>query len=126
MGSLLKVNKISNPFALKEGDVLAIPTATTIENTFNNKKSINQAQASSNTNTNPNQVFRKNQEQKKFKVSNSRQAFLDRRANGKNPTPQILPPNMMQEGERQTIRTNSVIGLGPDVSNATPNPNANI
>ena len=123
-GSLMKINAISNPFAVQEGDVIVAPTTDSIESAFTTKEST--LKLSETNNNNPNTKFRQAQEQKKFKVSNSRQAFLDRRANGKNPTPQILPPNMMQEGERQTIRTNSVIGLGPDVSNATPNPNANI
>lgn len=123
-GSLMKINAISNPFAVQEGDVIVAPTTDSIESAFTTKEST--LKLSETNNNNPNTKFRQAQEQKKFKVSNSRQAFLDRRAKGKNPTPQILPPNMMQEGERQTIRTNSVIGLGPDVSNATPNPNANI
>lgn len=122
-GSLMKINAISNPFAVQEGDVIVAPTTDSIESAFSTKESTMKL---SSNNNNPNTKFRQEQEQKKFKISNSRQAFLDRRAKGKNPTPQILPPNMMQEGERQTIRTNSVIGLGPDVSNAAPNPKANI
>lgn len=123
-GSMLKINGVSNPFALQEGDVIVAPTPKAIEASFSTKEA--SLKASESNNNNPNTKFRQAQEQKKFKVSNSRKEFLDRRAKGKNPTPQILPPNMMQEGERQTVRTNSVIGLGPDVSNATPNPNANL
>lgn len=123
-GSMMKINSISNPFAVQAGDVIVAPTADSIESAFTTKEST--LKVSESNNNNPNTKFRQAQEQKKFQVSNSRQAFLDRRAKGKNPTPQILPPNLMQEGERQTIRTNSVIGLGPDVSNASPNPNANI
>ena len=53
MGSLLKLNGISNPFAIGKGTVLAIPTQQTIESSFNTKKEQVQA-SSSNTNTNPN------------------------------------------------------------------------
>ncbi len=123
-GSLMKINSISNPFAVAEGDVIAAPTVKAIDSAFNTKAAT--LKASESNNNNPNTKFRDSQEQKKFQISNSRKNFLDRRAVGKNPTPQILPPNILQEGERQTVRTNSVIGLGPDVSNAAPNPNANI
>jgi hypothetical protein len=123
-GSLMKINSISNPFAVKEGDVIAAPIAKAIDASFNTKAAT--LKAGETNNNNPNTQFRKAQEQKKFKISNSRADFLAKRSMGKNPTAQILPPNMMQEGQRQTVRTNSVIGLGPDVSNASPNPNANI
>ena len=49
-----------------------------------------------------------------------------RKNKAKNPPPQILPPNILQEGERQTLRTNAVIAFGPDVSNAAPNPAGNL
>jgi len=117
-GSLLKLNSISNPFAVQEGEVFAIPTPKSVDSMFSNKKALKDE-----TNNNPNAKFRDSQEQRKFKVSDSRKEFLAKR---KNPTPQVLPPNVLQNGERQTVRTNSVIGLAPDVSNATPNPNANI
>lgn len=123
-GSLMKINSISNPFAVNVGDVIAAPTVKAIDSAFNTKAATLKAVESNNNN--PNTKFRKAQEQKKFQVSDSRKSFLERRAAGKNPTPQILPPNILQEGERQTVRTNAVIGLGPDVSNASPNPNANL
>jgi hypothetical protein len=117
-GSLLKINSISNPFAIAEGDVFAIPTPKSVDSMFSNKKTLRDE-----SDRNPNSQFRDSQEQRKFKMSDSRKEFLSRR---KNPVPQILPPNILQEGERQTVRTNSVIGLAPDVSNALPNPNANV
>jgi len=122
-GTLLKINSISNPFAIDVGEVFAAPTTKSIDSMFSTKASLLKKDESNN---NPNSQFRKSQEQRKFKVSDSRKDFLDKRLKAKNPTPQILPPNVMQEGERQTVRTNSVIGLAPDVSNAVPNPNANI
>jgi hypothetical protein len=80
----------------------------------------------SNSTNNPNQQFRDIQEQKKFKISNSRQKFLEQRGKAKNPSEQIIPSNLTQAGERQTVRTNVVIGLAPDVSNAAPNPSGNL
>jgi hypothetical protein len=122
-GTLLKINSISNPFAIDVGEVFAAPTTKSVDSMFSTKASLLKKDESNN---NPNSQFRKSQEQRKFKVSDSRKDFLAKRLKAKNPTPQILPPNVMQEGERQTVRTNSVIGLAPDVSNAVPNPNANI
>ena len=121
-GSLMKVNSISNPFALKEGNIFVIPLQERIDATFEQKAA---TILKSNDTSNPNQQFRDIQEQKKFKISSSRQKFLEQRAKSKNPSPQILPPNFTQAGERQTVRTNVVIGLAPDVSNATPNPVGN-
>ena len=122
-GTLLKLNSVSNPFAISVGEVFAAPTTKSVDSMFSTKASLLKKDEANN---NPNSEFRKSQEQRRFKVSDSRKDFLAKRLKAKNPTPQILPPNVMQEGERQTVRTNSVIGLAPDVSNAVPNPNANI
>ena len=109
-GSLCKINGISNPFALKEGTLFIVPRKDRIDATFEQKQA---SVLQSNTDTNPNKNFRDAQEQKKFKVSNSRQDYLNRKNKAKNPPPQILPPNILQEGERQTLRTNAVIAFGP-------------
>ena len=121
-GSLMKINNISNPFALKEGNLIVIPTQERIEAAFALKQA---TLLQSNATNNPNQQFRDVQEQKKFKISNSRQKFLEQRGKAKNAPEQILPPNVTQPGERQTVRTNVVIGLAPDVSNAPANPAGN-
>jgi uncharacterized surface anchored protein len=122
-GSLMKVNFISNPFAMQEGDLIVVPVVDQIEATFNLKQS---TILKGNTSNNPNQRFRDAQEQKKFKISNSRQQFLEKRNGPKNPPAQILPSNIAQAEERQTVRTNVVVGLGPDVSNSLPNPAGNL
>lgn len=122
-GSLLKINGISNPFAVKEGNLFIIPLQERIDAAFDLKQA---TILQSNSTNNPNQQFRNIQEQKKFKISNSRQKFLEQRGKAKNPPEQIIPSNLTQAGERQTVRTNVVIGLAPDVSNATPNPAGNV
>lgn len=122
-GSLLKINGISNPFAVKEGNLFVIPLQERIDATFELKQA---TILQSNSTSNPNQQFRDIQEQKKFKISNSRQKFLEQRGKAKNPPEQIIPSNLTQAGERQTVRTNVVIGLAPDVSNAAPNPSGNL
>lgn len=112
VGSLLKINNISNPFAVKEGNTIFVPEQSTIENTFNSKKSENQAQSSSNTNTNPNQVFRNNQEQKKFKVSEGRKKFLESKI--KNQPSMILPPNVAQPNDRSIAKKDGFLIFAPD------------
>lgn len=112
VGSMLKLNNISNPFAIMEGKIMAIPTGGTIEGSYNNKKAINQAQSSSNTNTNANQVFRKNQEQKKFKVSEGRKKFLESKI--KNQPSMILPPNVAQEGDKVVAKKDGFLIFAPN------------
>lgn len=121
IGSLLKVNGISNPFAISTGSIFAIPTQDRLDAAFDQKRrSISQG----NTSTNPNLSFRKTQEGKTFKVSQSRKKFLEAQSSVKSPVPQALPPNILQEGESQISKTPEFILLGPSVSSAGPNPDA--
>lgn len=111
VGSLLKFNAIGNPFALKEGMALAIPDASTVKETFRVKKIQNQ-QVTSNTNTNPNNVFKKNQEQKKFKVSDGRKKFLQDKIKNK---PELnLPPNVLQPGEKTILKEKGFFVFAPN------------
>jgi hypothetical protein len=111
VGSLLKFNAIGNPFSLKEGMALAIPDSGTVKESFRVKKAQNQ-EVSSNTNTNPNNVFKKNQEQKKFKVSDGRKKFLQDKIKNK---PELnLPPNVLQPGEKTIFRKNGFFVFAPN------------
>ncbi len=118
MGSLLKFNSISNPFSLNEGQILAIPSTRTIDESFRVKK-IEQQSGTSNTNTNPANTFKKNQEQKKFKVSEGRKKFLDEKV--KNPPGLNLPPNMLQPGESTIQRENGFIIFAPNAGGGGSN-----
>ncbi len=120
-GSLMKINSISNPFAIQTGTVFAIPVQDRIDAAFDQKRTL---LGQNNTTTNPNSTFRKSQENKAFKVSQSRKSFLEAQTGIKSPTSQALPPNLLQEGEVQTLKTPGFISLGPSVSSAGPNPNA--
>lgn len=120
-GSLMKINAISNPFALQTGTVFAIPVKDRIDAAFEQKKTLT---SEGNTTTNPNTAFRRSQENKAFKVSSSRKNFLDSQSGVKSPVPQPLPPNVLQEGETQILKTPGFISLGPSVSSAGPNPDA--
>ena len=112
VGSLLKINGISNPFALDEGRFILIPSGSTVERSFDVKKIRNQANTSSNTNTNPNEAFRKNQEQKKFKVSDGRKKFLE--AKVKKQPEMVLPPNVMQPSQRTILKKDGFLIFAPD------------
>jgi hypothetical protein len=112
VGSLLKFNAISNPFALKEGMTLAIPDKETVKESFRVKKIESQKLAQSNTNTNPNNAFKKNQEQKKFKVSEGRKKFLQDKIKNK---PELnLPPNVLQPGEKTILKDKGFFIFAPD------------
>lgn len=119
VGSLLKINGISNPFSLKEGRFILIPSQSTIDRSFDVKKISNQSSSSSNTNTNPNEAFRKNQEQKKFKVSEGRKKFLE--SNIKNQPESILPPNVMQPSQRSILKRNGFFIFAPDAGGGGSN-----
>lgn len=119
-GSLMKINGISNPFSIQTGTVFAIPVQDRIDAAFDQKKTL---LAQNNTSSNPNSAFRRSQENKAFKVSQSRKSFLEAQVGIKSPTPQAIPPNLLQEGEVQTLKTPGFISLGPSVSSAGPNPN---
>jgi hypothetical protein len=119
VGSLLKINGISNPFALNEGRFILIPSESTVERSFDVKKIKNQASASSNTNTNPNEAFRKNQEQKKFKVSDGRKKFLESKV--KKQPELILPPNVMQPSQRAILKKDGFLIFAPDAGGGGSN-----
>lgn len=119
MGSLLKFNNISNPFAINTGTFLLIPNDNSIEETFNLKKLANQDAIASNTNTNPNEVFKKNQEQKKFKVSEGRKNFLD--AKVKNQPSLIISPNVTQPNSKSIEKKNGYIIFAPDAGGGGAN-----
>jgi len=122
-GTFLKFNGISNPFAMNSGDLVVFPLQAGLDAALDAKsKLISKGSGAEN----PNSKFRKSQEQRRFKTSDSRKKFLEMRNKAKNTPTQVLPSNILQDGERQTVRTNAVIALGPDVSNASPNPNANL
>lgn len=120
-GSLMKINAISNPFAIQTGTVFAIPVQDRIDAAFDQKRNLT---AQNNTTSNPNSAFRRSQENKAFKISQSRKNFLEAQSNIKSPTSQAIPPNALQEGEVQTLKTPGFISLGPSVSSAGPNRNA--
>jgi len=109
-GSFLKFNSVSNPFSVESGQILYFPTKQTIDAAFQAKK---QLLKGGNTNTSQGQAFRKAQENKIVKgTSDGRKKYLESKAK-KLPT-QALPPNILQQGDRATVRVGNKIIFGPD------------
>ena len=111
LGSLLKVNSISNPFAIDTRFLLLIPNAGDIEYSFQvkNQRDQNKTDVPNNANN-----FRKIQQNKVFEVSTSRKAFIETQNKSKSPTAMALPPNVLQPGQTAvTVEQQSII-LGRD------------
>lgn len=111
-GSLMKINGISNPFAIDEGQYMVIPTPGLVKNTYMSKKTKNSSQSTSNENTTLDQL-KKSQENKIFKVSSGRQKFLEKNTVKKSPQI-VLPPNVSQPGSRRFERKGRVFTFAPD------------
>ena len=119
VGSLLKFNQISNPFAIKAGMFLIMPTERSIEDSFDARKLFNQNLTNDNTNTNPSNVFKKNQEQKKFKVSEGRKNFINSQI--KNKPAIVISPNVSQPNEKSTIKKDGYVVFGPNAGGGGTN-----
>lgn len=111
MGSLLKYNNISNPFSIDTGTVLLIPSDEMIEQTFLNKKELNEKNNLIN-NTNHVSMFRKTQEKKKFSQSEGRKSFIENKI--KNKPEMVLPPNVLQPLEKTIDRKNGFYIFAPE------------
>lgn len=116
IGSVLKTNMISNPFSLERGEQIVVFRPSTMDAMFENKKAEDVSNTSGPNNSRA-QSLLKVQEDKKFSVSDSRAEYLNKIA--KSPA-QPLPPNAMQEGQVQTLRTDEYIFFGPSVSSSGP------
>jgi hypothetical protein len=108
IGSLMKANSISNPFAISSDILLLIPNQSDIENTFFKKQQLNSAESSS---PSPQNSFRKSQQNKVFEVSSSRKAFLEAQRKSKSPA-SPLPPNVLQPGQSTFTTQNGAIFFG--------------
>ena len=110
-GSLMKINGISNPFALDEGQPMFIITPETARRSYENKRNKESAQSVSSSNT-PLDDLKKSQENKIFKVSEGRKKFLEK--NVKKSPQLVLPPNVSQPGTRKFQRKGQVFTFAPD------------
>jgi hypothetical protein len=95
MGTLLKLNNISNPLSLQSGEVLAVPGQTMVKDLFDSGQVFtNQKQKA--------KSFRKELQEKISQVSKERLEYLNSK-NISNLAETPLPPNLLQEGQQQIL-----------------------
>lgn len=107
LGSILKLNNISNPLSLKMGEVLFVPGEQMVKDLFDNAKTINNQKQKARS-------FRKELQEKISQVSKDRIEYLNSK-NISNLAETPLPPNLLQDGERQILVTEGRLIFGPDI-----------
>lgn len=107
LGTLLKLNNISNPLSLKSGEVLAVPGQTMVKDLFTSGESFsNQKQKA--------KSFRKELQEKISQVSKGRLEYLNSK-NISNLSETPLPPNLLQDGQQQILVEGGKLLFGPDI-----------
>jgi hypothetical protein len=107
LGTLLKLNNISNPLSVATGEVLAVPGQTMTKDLFNSGQSItNQKQKA--------KSFRKELQEKISQVSKERLEYLNSK-NISNLADTPLPPNLLQDGQQQILVEGGKLLFGPDI-----------
>lgn len=106
MGTLLKVNSISNPFSLDVGEVFFIPDSETVNRLP--RKNTTEVQSENRTS------FRKQLQERISKVSEQRKEYLNSVEISES-TQIPLPPNVAQEGSEQFKVENGKLIFGSDI-----------
>lgn len=117
VGTLLKLNNISNALTLKAGEILFVPGDEMVNDLYDSaEKSNNQKQKA--------RSFRKELQDKISQVSPDRLEYLNSK-NISNLASVPLPPNILQEGQQQILVQEGRLLFGPDIgqcrSKATKN-----
>lgn len=107
LGTLLKINNISNPLSLLRGEVLLVPTDQMKKDLFSSGQAINNQKQKAKS-------FRKELQEKISQVSQERLEYLNSK-NISNLTETPLPPNMLKEGEQQILVEGGRLIFGPDI-----------
>jgi len=107
MGTMLKVNNISNPLSVFAGEILVIPSDDTKKDLFEQGKAITNQK-------NKSRSFRRELQEKISKVSEDRLEYLNSK-NISNISQQPLPPNLLGEGENQIEISDGKLIFGPDI-----------
>jgi hypothetical protein len=118
LGTLLKINNISNPISLAVGEVLLVPTDKMKKNLFNSGQAINNQKQKAKS-------FRKELQEKISQVSQERLEYLNSK-NISNLTETPLPPNMLREGEQQILVEGGRLIFGPDIGTSRAKTKKNI
>jgi len=107
LGTLLKLNNISNPLSVNVGEILLVPGDQMVKDLFKSgKPATNQKQKA--------RSFRKELQDKISQVSKDRLEYLNSK-NVSNLAETPLPPNLLQEGQQQILVTEGRLIFGPDI-----------
>jgi hypothetical protein len=107
MGSLLKINNISNPLSVFSGELLVVPGEQLKKDLFDQGKQITNQKSKARS-------FRRELQEKISKISEDRIEYLNSK-NISNLSQQPLPPNLLGEGENQIEISDGKLIFGPDI-----------
>ena len=107
LGTMLKLNNISNPLSLDSGEILLIPGDQMVNDLFQSGRSITTQKQKARS-------FRKELQDKISQVSKDRLEYLNSK-NVSNLAKSPLPPNLLQEGQQQILVTEGRLIFGPDI-----------
>lgn len=118
LGTLLKANNISNPLSVFDGEVLGVPSDQMVKDLFTaGKKLTDQKQKA--------KSFRKELQEKISQVSKGRLEYLNSK-NISNLAETPLPPNILQDGQKQIKVADGKILFGPDIGQCRTNSPKNV
>ncbi len=104
VGSLLKINSISNPFSVDEGDVLFIPDSQTLRDIV--------AKPAEAETSEIRKSFRKQLQERISQVSEQRKEYLN---SVQISSAAVLPPNVIKEGDEQFKVLDGKLIFGSDI-----------
>lgn len=107
LGTLLKLNNISNPLSVDSGEVLLVPGDQMVTDLFQSGKAVSSQKQKARS-------FRKELQDKISQVSKDRLEYLNAK-NVSNLAETPLPPNLLQEGQQQILVTEGRLIFGPDI-----------
>lgn len=118
MGTILKLNGISNPISLKINELLLIPSDKMTKDLFKSGQKLTDQKQKAKT-------FRKELQEKISQISKDRLEYLNAK-NISNISESPLPPNLLQEGEQQILVEDGKLIFGPNTgSRNNPRRNSN-
>jgi hypothetical protein len=107
LGTMLKLNNISNPLTLAPGEILLVPGDQMVSDLFQSGRAVSSQKQKARS-------FRKELQDKISQVSKDRLEYLNSK-NVSNLAETPLPPNLLQEGQQQILVTEGRLIFGPDI-----------
>ena len=107
VGTLLKLNNISNPLSVAPGEILLVPGDQMVNDLFQSGRSLTTQKQQARS-------FRKELQEKISQVSKDRLEYLNSK-NVSNLAESPLPPNLLQEGQQQILVAEGRLIFGPDI-----------